>query len=118
MSPTLLHELALISPLLVISIGALLVMLLEVFLPPNWPRAGNSVRLPMPSIVSTWPVSLRMMTSWPSPPRHWPAPPLSVRSRFDSTVMWVSVSQISTGTTAMFEGCGSVDHPSRPFKAP
>ncbi len=24
----------------------------------------------------------------------------------------------SNGTTAMFEGCGSVDQPSRPFKAP
>ena len=42
MSPTVLHELALISPLLVISAGGLLVMLLEVFLPPNWPRAEFS----------------------------------------------------------------------------
>jgi NADH-quinone oxidoreductase subunit N len=38
-SPTLLHELTLSSPLLVVSLGALLIMILEVFLPSRWPRA-------------------------------------------------------------------------------
>lgn len=39
MSSTLLQDLTLNTPLLAVSIGALLVMVLEVFLPPRWPRA-------------------------------------------------------------------------------
>ncbi|MEZ5853340.1 MAG: ATP-binding protein [Hyphomicrobiaceae bacterium] len=54
----------------------------------------------------------------PSPPRHCPAPPVSPISFLSRIVVCVSVSHTSTGTTAMFEGCGSVDQPSSPRSAP